>query len=303
MAIALTTGDVSLIGETIHSFNVQTYLNRELIILDTHPQEMRFDAPLFSHTMHYRVPRAKFTTAEDKMKYGLFLATVREADFVAFWQPGDIYLPQHLATLVDRAPEAHERRDAGMPFRVGHMDKFIGNASFPLRDFRSAPHSVGLGGYIHEHVLGHATNFQAPGAAPEIAYNKLPWHTVFLGGPTLPGYIYRWSERREFEQLIEDRQLNSGMSAEQAYECLEDDNGTRDISARRARIAWTVDYEKLAQEKYYGSSFNLPKSTTPLWTESGGLGDGCCCGGSGCERVAGNVATRDDFAPRALSTD
>ena len=45
-AIMPTCGRNICIGESIHSFINQTYQNKKLIILDTHPQNIRFDINL-----------------------------------------------------------------------------------------------------------------------------------------------------------------------------------------------------------------------------------------------------------------
>lgn len=271
----MSTGDVDLIGETIYSFNTQTYANRELIILDTHPQEMKFSEPLKANAELYRVPRAKFNTAQEKMKYALFLATVKGADYVAWFQPGDIYLPGHLSTLAGMIPEEHQHGDEMFPFRIGHMDKFFDSYAFPM-EMTVQPHSVGIGGWIHEHVSGHATNFDAPFGLPDFAYGKLPWHTIFLGGPILPGYIFNWTKQREEQAHLDYQSMEGQISGEKAFALTEDKAAAVDISNTPVQIGWKLAYEHLARNKFYGTSFDIPKSTGPLWTQSGRLGSGCC---------------------------
>lgn len=96
--LCATYGRPYLLEELIESFLRQTYTDAELVILND-----RADQTLFFEHPRVRV----YNTAERSPFIGTkrrTMAGMAKGDFLAFWDDDDIYLPDHLQTVVDRIP-------------------------------------------------------------------------------------------------------------------------------------------------------------------------------------------------------
>lgn len=305
VCLIITTGvSEASLGETIASFNKQTYQNKELVILDTHPLPMKFESSLGASAMYYPVPRSKFSTHEERFKYALFLATVRGADYVAFWSPGDIFFPWHFADLIDRIPNQQcEACTSPYPFRIGHLNGFLmkdpeGWPQSPKQIYMThGSEAPNLSGYIFQHWTGHSVDWDAPGAPPEVVYSKLPWHTVLLGPPKVPGYIEMWNREKALFAGWWDELGSNKRTQEEIWDRAEDYFTTAGFSNPPLNIShWRYDYEALALARwgtYNGKNVDIPAGTISLWPEGWRLGGDSCTSPGLCGRLARAVDSAD----------
>lgn len=222
-----------MIGEAVASFIQQTYPNKKLIILDSHPQEIQWDRSLPSNIQYLKVKSHDFKDLSEKTHYALSLV---KSELVYQQEDDDKTLPFALDRLV-KAYVAEKSKNPVHPIRVGHTEHYATDGGL-----NGLPLKVGLYGnlcwarYAFEHRSGHWQN--ADGNPFDVKYMELPWQTVMLNYPEeVPGYLYSWNNcQHHFSGFYGQR------PHDELYRYFEGEHSKQDISKIKVKVEWRNDY-------------------------------------------------------------
>ena len=229
-AIMPTCGRTTCIGESIYSFINQTYENKKLIILDTHPQDITFDIPLPKNITYLKEDSHKYSNLGDKYKQ---LIKAIDTDLFCIWEDDDIWLPNHIESLVELYnPNDKSKR----PLKLGHESHFsvLGGVDRPI-------HHLSIGGnvcwcrYIFENKNINVDNLIEPF---DINFLGLFDH-VWENKNNMPTYLYRWDNGQ-----CHMSGLYGSKSYDELYRSFEDALSKEDISDV-VTIGWRHNYLEL----------------------------------------------------------
>jgi glycosyltransferase involved in cell wall biosynthesis len=171
--LQLSYGRPQLSVEAVESFLRQTYQNKKLIIVNTHPSPVYFDKEYSSIKVFNIKPLERLS---DIYRFGI--QQIKSPYFCIF-DDDDIYLPWHIA---DRVAERLKSDDFDA---IGHEVCF--SSSGNVID--------NLGGNMFVAQYLYDNNGILPDAGLACwdgNWHSKPWKRKHLISPYLPSYIYRW---------------------------------------------------------------------------------------------------------------
>lgn len=252
VGIMLTCGRTKCIGESIASFMQQTYQNKRLIIVDTHPQDMVFDRPLPDNIQIIKVPSGQFQSLSDKTRFALQQVPA-EAELMAMWEDDDLWLPFHLEMLV-KEYRVIKAMNPPAPIRIGHQKNWFiqgGNDNIPVTI--EVMENVAWCRFLFE--VNREFWDKAIGNPFDVKFMELNWHSVWLRSPKFPpSYGYRWNS-----SSLHMSGLYGSMPHEQLFRVCEDKHSSQDVSGITVRLSWRRDYTAMIREWYGSNGIELPE--------------------------------------------
>jgi len=233
-AIMLTCGRIKWIGDSIESFYKQTYPNKKLLIIDTHPSNISFKIPLPLNVSYIKCKSKDFKTLGEKTLYALSLV---KSDFTCMWEDDDVWLSHHLESCVKRIPV----EVSDIPLRIGHDKCFYlegDGESIPFRG--NITDGLWWCRYIFGHKDGHWQN--AKDNPFDAHYMRLNFKDIIFTDES-PSYIYRWNNSQSHMSGFYDR-----MNHEEVYRFFEDAHSKENICDSVVDISWKIDYQSICNE-------------------------------------------------------
>ena len=232
-AIMPTCGRIKCIGESIYSFINQSYQNKKLIILDTHPQDIKFNINLPDNVIYLKENSFKYKNLGDKYKQ---LIGNIDSDLFCIWEDDDLWLSNHIQSLV----ELYDTSDktGTKPLRIGHPKHFcvLGGVDKPLYKLDISS-NVCWCRYLFENKNINPKDLQEPFDVSFIGLFNSVW------SDTTPTYLYRWDNGQ-----CHMSGLYGQKSYDELYRLFEDSLSKVDISDEVVKIEWKYDYEKMCKE-------------------------------------------------------
>jgi hypothetical protein len=234
-AIMPTCGRTKCIGESIFSFLNQTYQNKKLIILDTHPQDMKFDISLPSNVIYIKEDSHKFSNLGGKFKQ---LIGMVDTDLFCIWEDDDLWLPNHMENL---AILYHENKylSPNKPLSMAHINHFsiLGGVEKPVYKVEISS-NVCWCRYLFENKNVNADVLPEPF---DVAFLGL-FHPVWMDKNISPTYLYRWDNGQ-----CHMSGLYGQKPYDELYRMFEDGLSKIDISNEKISIMWRHDYLSLCE--------------------------------------------------------
>lgn len=186
-----------LLEEAVESFLRQTYQDKELIILNDHPEQIiELDYP----QVYVLNRNPRFPTLGEKYNYGI---TISSGDLICTWEDDDISLPNRIALSIEK---------------LGDADYFNPKAYFFLMDGKLTfeQHT----GYAHNCSIFRRSAFERVGGYPAVSGPQdahmdglLRRHCRVIDGPLSREecfFIYRWG--------VSDLHLSGHPDTQKAYD-------------------------------------------------------------------------------------
>lgn len=171
--LQLSYGRPQLSVEAVECFLRQTYYNKRLIIINTHPTPIRFVSNYDNITVHNIKPLNRLS---DVYRYGMDLI---ETDYFCVWDDDDLFLPWHIEDRIKFILE-HPEFDA-----VGH--------NWCVFSIENKMTELAKNMFVAQYLYKNNGIRPDSGIACwDLNWDKKPWNRGFLNFPTKPSYIYRW---------------------------------------------------------------------------------------------------------------
>ena len=181
-----TYGRYELLRKSISFFLLQTYENKELIILNNHPTPIHLHPSLKGKGITVR----NFGDNSDMaLIHNTVLEDIEADSFVAIWEDDDVYLPWHLENVL-RIPDD---KDAIKPSRTIFVDDFKGGMRVTAQDNYFEGSHIVRTNVLKKYGFGPHDNPNDP------SYNTGFWHWSWLDKveryrPEFAesGYVHMW---------------------------------------------------------------------------------------------------------------
>ncbi len=231
-----TCGRTVCIGESLYSFINQSYPNLKLIILDTHPQNIKFNIELPPNISYIKGNSTDYKNLGEKFKH---LISMVDTELFCIWEDDDLWLLNHFEQLVEAFVS---KKDPNKKIKVGNMDHFLimGGVNKPI-SLVQITRNYCWSRYVYENKNLNIDNIEEPFDIHFLPLFETVWS---VGKPT---YIYRWDNGQGHMSG-----LYGVMSYNELYRRCEDDLMKNDISNITVEIKWRHDYPTFC------------KSATPL---------------------------------------
>ena len=234
----ITCGRTKCIGEAIYSFMNQSYANRELIIFDTHLQDMIFDMELPSNIKYVKGNSHDYKSIGDKCRYVINLI---DGDLFCMWEDDDIWLREHIEVLVR---EYERYKVSGIKsnglVKVGHKKHYsmLGGVDKDVYSIVEDS-NVCWQRYLYENGDMDYSNMSEPS---DVYFVSL-YASVYLEDGNRPTYVYRWDNGQHHMSGYYGQR-----TYEELYRMCEDASCGNDISNEVVSIGWRHDYEYIIKE-------------------------------------------------------
>lgn len=234
-AIMPTCGRTKCIGESIYSFLNQTHQNKKLIILDTHPQDIKFDTSLPNQITYIKEDSHKFSNLGDKFRY---LINMVDTDLFCIWEDDDLWLSKHMENLTNLYHE-NKHLSLNKPLSVAHINHFtiLGGVEKPV-------YKVTIGSnvcwcrYLFENKNINVNILPEPF---DVSFLRL-FSPIWINKNIMPTYIYRWDNGQcHMSGLYGQKPYN------ELYRMFEDGLTKVDISNEPVQFMWRHDYPELCK--------------------------------------------------------
>jgi hypothetical protein len=227
-----TCGRTVCIGESIFSFINQTYPNRKLIILDTHPQDMKFNIKFPDNIFYVKSDSKQYSNLGDKYRH---LITMVDTELFCIWEDDDIWLPNHLESLVQTYNMAII--EPMKRYKIGHPKHFAmyGGVGKPITYLKLDGNCCWCR-YLFENKQLDSVDLKEPCDISLLTSFDSIWSIQ------LPTYIYRWDNGQcHMSGLYGQKSYND------LYRMFEDLLSTVDISSKIIDVKWLHDYPALCK--------------------------------------------------------
>lgn len=227
-----TCGRTLCIGESIYSFINQTYSRKKLIILDTHPQDIKFDIDLPDSISYIKMESSKFNNLGDKYRE---LMGMVDTELFCIWEDDDLWLSSHLERLA--SSYTLEMAQSSKRHKIGNRKHFFicGGVDKPISKLMITS-NVCWCRYAFENKELSTLQFQEPCDVSILKSFEPTWQ------PDGPTYIYRWANGQEHMSGFYGR-----MSYNDLFRFFEDKLCKVDISEICVNVSWRHDYETLCE--------------------------------------------------------
>ena len=171
--LQLSYGRPQLSVEAVECFLKQTYSNKKLIIVNTHPSPVYFDEPYNNIEVHNIKPLNKLS---DVYRYGLDLIT---SDYFCIWDDDDLFMPWHIEDRINTAIEHSEFDAIGHTHCVFSCDGII----------KELAQNMFVAQYLYKN---NGIRPDAGIACWDVNWHDKPWKRFNFTFPLKPSYVYRW---------------------------------------------------------------------------------------------------------------
>lgn len=228
-----TCGRTTCIGESIFSFINQTYTNIKLIILDTHPQDIRFNIAMPDNIIYIKEDSKKFTSLGDKYRN---LLDMVNTDFFCIWEDDDIWLSSHLEKLVNTYKSLS--LDSSKRYKIGNIKHFTtyGGVEKPISKLILESNCCWQR-YIYQNKMLNTVDLTDPCDVSLLNSFNTAWQS---GSPT---YVYRWDNGQGHMSGL----YGLSHTHSELYRIFEDKSCNIDISNVTVDVSWRHDYETLCK--------------------------------------------------------
>lgn len=229
-----TCGRTVCIGESIYSFMNQTYpdTHRKLIILDTHPQNIQTNIPLPPNITYLKRNSHSYKNLGDKYRE---LISMVAGELFCIWEDDDLWLPNHIETLVQSYNVNHS--NSNNPKKFGNKLHYflMGGVDKPITNVKLDGNYCWCR-YLYEIKDLNISVVPEPFDIHFIGMFDCVWQ---IGSPT---YIYRWDNGQCHMSGLYGQQ-----SYDELYRMFEDSLMKVDISEKIIHIKWQHDYLELCK--------------------------------------------------------
>jgi glycosyltransferase involved in cell wall biosynthesis len=221
--LQLSYGRPQLSVEAVECFLQQTYENKKLIIINTHPSPVYFDSNYENIEVHNIKPLSHLSNV---YRFGMELIT---SDYFCIWDDDDLYMPWHIQ---DRVNILMENPSAEM---IGHTH-CIYSCDGEIRNFVQ-------NAFVSQHLYKNKVNFPNENIACwDMDWANRPWKQKTFTFPIKPSYVYRWGTGEDHI---------SGLGGEEGQQ-----QGYMNNIERKSKIkfdfpwvpSWRKNYVQLANE-------------------------------------------------------
>lgn len=179
--LCLTYARPEYLREAIWCFLQQDWPNKELIVLNDHPEPLELDQ-VYPGVRIVNVPD-RFPNLGAKRNYSVQLA---KGDFLCLWDDDDLFLPWRLSTSVEQLlarPDAWAFKPAGAWVSCHNRDYGIGHNIFHNQIA------------MPRETVGRVGGYSEMNSGEDIAFESHIPHDRWLHYPARPHelvYVYRW---------------------------------------------------------------------------------------------------------------
>ena len=171
--LQLSYGRPQLSVEAVECFLRQTYTNKKLIIVNTHPSPVYFENKYDNIEVYNIKPLDHLS---DVYRFGMDLI---KSDYFCVWDDDDLFMPWHVENRVDYILKHSEYNAVGHKFGVMTVDNVIKN----------------MGGNMFVSQYLYKNNGFRPDKNKccwDVSWSNHQWKKGYLDFPNKPSYIYRW---------------------------------------------------------------------------------------------------------------
>lgn len=227
-ALMPTCGRTVCIGESIYSFINQTYPYKKLIILDTHPQDIKFDIKLPGNISYLKESSFKFSNLGEKFKH---LIKMVDTELFCIWEDDDIWLPNHLEILC----KIYKPSENKTPYKIGNKDHFamLGGVDKSISQLNISSN------YCWCRYLYENKNIDIDSLPEPLDIHFLAkFNTIY--SDDIPTYIYRWDNGQcHMSGAYGQKSYN------ELYRLFENSLSLVNVGSQTVNVAWRHDYTRL----------------------------------------------------------
>lgn len=167
-------GRYDVAQEAVEAFLAQTYPNKKLMIVNTHPDPVYFEEDF----KDYEIVIHTLPDMELGKKYEWAINHI-DTQWCMAWDSDDIYLPWHIENIVANIPNAEQN---GKPRKIGELYRFASNHN-AIR---------GFGGRLWQMFILETEGLKGV-EAPQENFGKVKWDEHLIDQTKYPlSFIYRW---------------------------------------------------------------------------------------------------------------
>jgi hypothetical protein len=171
--LQLSYGRPQLSVEAVESFLRQTYANKKLIIINTHPSPVYFNKEYDNIEVHNIKPLGYLS---DVYRFGLDLIS---SEYFCIWDDDDLFMPWHIEDRMRFSLENPEY-DA-----IGH--------SHCLTSMHNKLEGIGQNMFVAQYLYkNNGIRPDANVSCWDVGWHYRPWKRGEFSFPARPSYIYRW---------------------------------------------------------------------------------------------------------------
>lgn len=172
--LQLSYGRPQMSVEAVECFLKQTYPNKKLIIINTHPSPVFFERAYDNIEVHNIKPLSHLSNV---YRYGLDLI---KSEYFCIWDDDDLFMPWHIEDRVDFAMK-NPQYDA-----IGHTHCFV---SFNNK-IRELAQNMFVAQYLYKN---NGIRPDTDISCWDVSWHDKKWNRHQFALPTRPSYIYRWA--------------------------------------------------------------------------------------------------------------
>lgn len=171
--LQLSYGRPTLSIEAVECFLRQTYQNKKLIIINTHPSPVYFEKEYPNIEVHNIKPLNRLS---DIYRYGLDLI---QSEYFCIWDDDDLFLPWHIEERMNYAIEHPENDAIGHKWCLFSCDGII----------RELSQNIFVAQYLYKN---NGIRPDAGLSCWDVNWHFKPWKRANYSWPLKPSYVYRW---------------------------------------------------------------------------------------------------------------
>jgi hypothetical protein len=171
--LQLSYGRPTLSVEAVECYLRQTYSNKRLVIVNTHPSPIVFNEPHDDIQVHNIKPLNRLS---DVYRFGMDLI---DTDYFCVWDDDDLFMPWHIEDRVEFSLE-HPEFDA-----IGH--------TYCVYSEDNKLKELGQNMFVAQYLYKNNGIRPDSGIACwDSNWDSKPWKKGFVTFPAKPSYVYRW---------------------------------------------------------------------------------------------------------------
>lgn len=172
--LQLSYGRPQLSVEAVECFLRQTYLNKKLIIINTHPSPVYFNEFYDNIEVHNIKPLGHLS---DVYRFGMDLI---KSDYFCIWDDDDLFMPWHIDDRISFILK-HPEYDA-----VGH--------TYCIFSVNNELKELAQNTFVSQYLYKN-NGIRPDGgiACWDINWHDKSWKRGIFGFPLKPSYVYRWA--------------------------------------------------------------------------------------------------------------
>lgn len=171
--LQLSYGRPQLSVEAVECFLRQTYQNKKLIIINTHPSPVHFKIPYKNIEVHNISPLNRLS---DVYRFGMDLI---ESEYFCIWDDDDLFLPWHIEDRMKFSLENPSFDAIGHSHCLFSCDGII----------KELAQNMFVSQYLYKN---NGIRPDSGIACWDSNWHDKPWKRGIFSFPIRPSYVYRW---------------------------------------------------------------------------------------------------------------